>query len=228
MKTFIDYECPNCKNKFKIAVYPMINLQSENYLYEDLFSLDLFNVKCSACKKTTLIQYNTLIVDMYKKYIVYLLIDKSVNLETLVTGLKQNPEYSKVFEDLKYTRLVGSLNEMLEKLLIFDYDLNDKVIEVLKLGLYSNNRLDKEKYPNICFNKLEKENLIFTCFCAGNNKVQPIDITVNIKFYNLMIDKLNGLPKENLDFEYIDSMWAKMQVFEPETEPEQKTENETK
>lgn len=214
MKTFVDYTCPHCEYKFKIPVYPMINLQSENYLYEDLFSLDLFKVQCGSCKKTSLIQYNTLIVDMYKKYIVYLLIDNSVNLDTLVSDMKKNPEYTKVFDELKYTRLVSSLNELLEKLLIFDYDLNDKVIEVLKLCLYTKDRLDKETYPNICFNKIEKENLIFTCFNSSDNKVQPIDISVNIKFYNLMIDKLGGLPEETLEFQFIDSIWAKVQLSE--------------
>lgn len=212
MKTYIDYTCPHCENKFKIAVYPMINLQSEHYLYEDLFSLDLFKVHCTNCKKTSLIQYNTLIVDMYKKYIIYLLIENSVNLDKVISDLKVNPEYSKVFQDLKYTRLVGSLNELLEKLLIFDYDLNDRVMEVLKLGLYSNKRLDSEKYPKICFNKIDKENLIFTCFNTSDNTIQPIDIAVNIKFYNLMIDELGSLPTENLEFEFVDSIWAKLQI----------------
>jgi hypothetical protein len=218
MKNFVDYTCPHCENKFKIAVYPMINLQSESHLYEDLFSLDLFRVECSKCKKTSLVQYNTLIVDMYKKYIIYLLVDAGVNLDKLVENLRNNPEYAKVFDGLKYTRVVGSLNELLEKLLIFDYDLNDKVIEVLKLGLYSKDRLDKETYPNVCFNKIDRENLIFTCFNMADNKTQPIDISVNIKFYNLMIDKLGSLPPETTDFEFIDSVWAKMQVIDKNNE----------
>ena len=204
------YICPNCKHEQQINTYPIINLQSDKELYEDLFSLNLFRIECPKCKKTSVIQYDCLVVDMYKKYIVYLYTSNNLdefnkNIDKLVDN------YKDVLTELKHTRVVTSLNQLLEKLLIFDYDLNDKIIELMKLGLYDKERLDKEIYKNVCFNKIDKDKLIFTCFNIFDNKVQPIDISVDIKYYNVIIDAIGGtVPSETSNFEYIDENWAKL------------------
>jgi hypothetical protein len=199
-----------------INIYPVINLQSDVEIYNDLFSLELFKIVCPKCKKVTVVQYDTFVVDMYKKYMIYMCIEQNineVNKEELINSLKKNPEYKQAWNELKHTRIVTSLNELLEKLLIFDYDLNDKVMEVLKLALYEKDRLDKDVYTSICFNKIERESLIFSCFNVNDNSVQPIDIAIDIKYYNLMIDKLGGkLPVDEIPFEYVDKTWAKKQL----------------
>jgi hypothetical protein len=185
MKETIKHTCPHCKHEFNIDIYPVINLQSDTEIYNDLFSLDLFRIECEQCKKITLITYNTLVVDMYKKYIIYLTSDTSKEIEKL--NVMNN--YKDIISDLKYTRSVNSLNELAEKLYIFDYDLNDKIIEYLKYGLKNNSTLEADKYTDIRFNKLEKEELIFTCFNMEDSTVNPKDIAVNIKYYNEAIDE---------------------------------------
>ena len=56
-----------------------------------------------------------------------------------------------------------------------------------------------------------KDKLIFTCFNIFDNKVQPIDISVDIKYYNVIIDAIGGTaPSETSNFEYIDENWAKL------------------
>lgn len=210
MKVETKYICPNCRHEQQVNTYPIINLQSDKELYEDLFSLNLFRIECPKCKKTSVIQYDCLVVDMYKKYIVYLYTSNNLdefnkNIDKLVDN------YKDILTELKYTRVVTSLNQLLEKLLIFDYDLNDKIIELMKLGLYDKERLDKEIYKNVCFNKIDRDKLIFTCFNIFDNKVQPIDISVDIKYYNIIIDAIGStVPPETSNFEYIDETWAKL------------------
>jgi len=212
MKLETKFVCPHCKQELQINTYPVINLQTDKELYNDLFSLNLFKINCPNCKKTTVIQYDCLVVDMFKKYIVYLYISNNLdefnkNIDKLVESHKN------IISELKHTRVVTSLNQLLEKMLIFDYDLNDKIIEIMKLGMYNKERLDSEIYKNICFNKIEKDKLIFTCFNINDNKVQPIDISVDIKYYNIIIDSIGGsAPDETSNFEYIDANWAKNNI----------------
>lgn len=66
MKETVKHICPHCKTEFEIDIYPIINLQTDTELYEDLFSLNLFRIPCKSCKKITLITYDILVVDMYK------------------------------------------------------------------------------------------------------------------------------------------------------------------
>lgn len=220
MKTTIKHICPNCKHEQEINVYPIINLQSDKDIYDDLFSLNLFKIECPKCKKTSIIQYDCLVVDMYKKYIIYLYTSNNVetfnqNIDQFINDLKNNPQFEEIFKELKHTRLVTSLNQLLEKLLIFDYDLNDKVLEILKLGLYDKERLDRELYRNVCFNKIDRDKLIFTCFNINDNSVQPIDISVDIKYYNIIIDSIGGsIPEDDKLFDYIDYNWAKQKISE--------------
>lgn len=218
MEKIIEHTCPNCKHKQRINIYPIINLQTDKDLYEDLFNLNLFKITCNKCKKTTIIQYDCIVVDMFKKYIIYLFTSDNLqkfnaNIDQYISNIKSNPQYNDIFNNLSKTRVVTSLNQLLEKMLIFDYDLNDKIIEIMKLGLYNKDRLNKDIYSTICFNKIENDKLIFTCFNMLDTKVQPIDISVDIKYYNIVIDSIGGkTPEETKQFDYINGSWAKQVI----------------
>lgn len=208
MKTQIEFICPNCKNKFEINIYPVINLQSDTDLYEDLFSLELFKIECKHCKKVTMVEYDVLVVDMYKKYIIYLY--KSGTLEefndkksSFIDSLKTNEKFVEIFKELKYTRVVKSLSELLEKLLIFDYDLNDRIIAKVKQLLFEEEHIDKTKYTNLNFEKLDKQDLIFTCYNLDDTTINPAELKLNFNYYNQIIDSFNGIPQETENFEYI-------------------------
>lgn len=206
MRESIEFTCPHCKNKFEVTVYPVINLQEDAELYEDLFSLELFKIECEHCKKVTMIEYNLLVVDMYKKYIIYLYKDNldefNTTKENFFISLQSNEKFKSVLDELKYTRVVTSLSELLEKLLIFDYDLNDKVINKLKDELFLQKAIDNEKYTNLNFEKIEKDKLVFTCYNINTVEIPLAQLSVNFNYYNQIIDSLNGLPKEE-KFEYI-------------------------
>jgi hypothetical protein len=196
MEKRVEHTCPHCGNKFEITIYPVINLQSDEHLYKDLFSLDLFKIKCSKCKKVTLIQYDMFVIDMFKKYIINLYVTKNVSKfindkTNLINGLLANPVYKDVIDKVKYTRIVTSLNELLEKLLIFDYDLNDKLIEIMKLSVYEKDRLDKNIYTNICFDKIQNDELLFTCFNINDNKITPVQVGISVRYYNTVIEMVN-------------------------------------
>jgi predicted transcriptional regulator len=208
MKQQIEFTCPHCKNKFNIDIYPVINLQSDTDLYDGLFSLDLFKIECENCKKVTMVEYDVLVVDMFKKYIIYLY--KSGTLETFnnqkdkfINSLKNNENFIETFNQLKYTRIVRSLRELLEKLLIFDYDLNDKIIVKLKQQLFNDDIIDKHKYTHLNFEKLDGQNLIFTCYNLKDENVNPAELKLNFNYYNQIIDSLNGLPVDSEHFEYV-------------------------
>jgi hypothetical protein len=212
MKVKNKFICQHCKDESEIDIYPVINLQSDTNIVNDLFSLDLFRVECPKCKKITLVQYDTIVVDMYKKYIVYLYNDTAngdLNKDSVVNSLRQLPEFKSIFDDVKYTRIVSSANELLEKLLIYDYDLNDKIVELLKLSIKNSKAEEFEKYPNICFDKLDRTSLVFTCFNLINKDVTPVGIGIEIQYYNDIIDTLGKLPEETELFSKIDEDWAK-------------------
>lgn len=219
MKQEVKHKCQYCDHEITFNAYPVINLQSDHFLYHDLFSLDLFKIKCPNCNKTTLVTYDLIVIDMYKKYMVYLCSSKMLNeffnsVDSVIKKLCMDQEFQKAFDEVKYLRVVTNLNELLDKLLIYDYDLNDKVIELIKYSLHKYDKIDKTEYPNICFDKLERDKLAFTCLGRNNSEIQPISINIDFKYYNSIIDSLKGLPEEKKEFQYINETWAKLQTNE--------------
>jgi hypothetical protein len=207
--------CTGCHKELIIDTYPVINLQENHEMLNDVFSLELFKIECPKCKKVTLIQYDTIIVDMYKKYIVYLCHNnKMLDKQLLKDTVDKIPEFNTCSKDLKNTRVVNSVNQLLEKLLIFDYDLNDKIIETLKYLVFSSNVEAFKDYTEIRFEKLDQTSLIFGCFNLENSTVQPKNIAIDIANYNNIIDSFDKSLLENtIEFEEINDLWVKQYIF---------------
>jgi hypothetical protein len=203
--------CKKCGKVHNLDCYPIINLQNidKNFI-EKLFTLELFKVKCD-CGFETIVQYNTVIVDMFKKYIIYLFVaeDKNIFYENIKPGLiklfSENEEYKNIFNSLNHTRLVCSVNDLLEKLLIFDYDLNDEIIECIKLTLLKDQRFIDKKYSKIYFEKIDKSNLIFSALSEDEN-IPPQNIGLDIEYYNNTLDKYKTYTENHKlnDFELVD------------------------
>ena len=217
LRDSITVPCQQCKEEFEFKIYPLINLQKDKDLYEPLFSLDIFKHKCEKCGHLNIIQYDMMVVDNFKNYMIYLfgpdrmsVFKDSVN--NYIDKLKEtSPEGWKVFnESIKHTRVVNTINDLKEKLLIFDYDLNDKIIELVKRGLYENNLIDEKEFPYIMFNTLERDNISFICIGQEGEKSIK-EVGVNINFYNKLIDTLGEPLKQfkEMDFPLIDKAWAK-------------------
>lgn len=217
LKDTITVKCQQCGEEYDFKIYPLINLQQDKDLYEPLFSLDIFKHKCEHCGHLNIIQYDMMVVDSYKNYMIYLFGPERMSLfkETVsnyINSLKDtSPEGWKIFnESIKHTRVVNSINDLKEKLLIFDYDLNDKIIELVKRGLYENKLVDEQEFPYMMFNTLERDTIAFVCIGQGEEK-QIKEVGVNIAFYNKLVDEIGEPLKEfkELDFPLIDKAWAK-------------------
>lgn len=210
--------CPGCNKELIIDTYPVINLQENHEMINDVFSLELFKIECPKCKKVTIVQYDTVIVDMYKKYMVYLCHNnKMLDKQQFKSFIEKIPEFAKCSKDLKNTRVVNSVNQLLEKLLIYDYDLNDKIIETLKYLVFTKNSETFKDYTEIRFEKLDQTSLIFGCFNLKDSSIQPKNIAIDIENYNNIIDNFDKeLLTNSVEFEEIDDLWVKQYIFKDE------------
>ena len=212
----ITIKCQQCGEEYEFNVYNVINLQKDKDLYEPLFSLDIFKHTCEKCGHLNIVQYDMMVVDSYKKYMIFLFGPERMNffkesvekyLKTLEE--KNSQEFQVLKENIQHTRVVNSINDLKEKLLIFDYDLNDKIIELIKRSLYENKLLDEKEFPYILFNAIDQDKLAFVCI-GGENNVNTKEIGISIEFYNKILDSLGDKIKEfkELDFPLIDKNWA--------------------
>ncbi len=214
-------KCQKCGKELTVNVYPVLCLQnmSEKEL-DNLFSLDLYKVKCPDCGSVTNIVYNTIIVDLYKQYIIYVAdgeLDKvRTNINAIISAMLLHNDVSEdmkkiIKENIKYKRIVNNLNDMLEKMLIYDYDLNDKAIEFIKILLTLKNKIP-DGYDRIYFNKINKNILSFSILSFNDNKDKPpMLIDISFDLYNEIIKDISLLVKDN-DFMVIDTKWAQKEI----------------
>lgn len=203
----VDYVCESCKTSQQIPIFPYIDFSKNPEYYAKVKDLDIFKVKCKKCEKQTYIKFDTLLVNPKLKYFIYLFCNKDKinvfrnNTNFFVENVLQSSQYND-WKSLK-TRVVTTLNELVEKLCIFELGLNDIAIELIKCGFF-----EKEIISNdyeVYFDGINDANLEFITY----NKEKNEKIKISIGIYNKIIDKLNNISLELQDFELIDQEWIK-------------------
>jgi hypothetical protein len=129
-------ECPYCGERHEFTTYGSIDLAKEPELKKQVMNEEIFALNCKKCKKKSLIAFPCLFSDSEKRYLTWLVggyseEEKAALDKDLKISAKTKEE--EAFADSYTKRIVGSINELKEKIIIADDDLDDRVIEVLKV-----------------------------------------------------------------------------------------------
>ena len=121
--------CPGCSATSKARIHRSVNVTTEPSLKEQLVTGRLFTFACPSCGRTSRVVHPELVYhDMRRGYLLQMdALGKfdAASLQSLETSLPA------------VTRVVHDSNALLEKVKIFDAELDDRVIEVLKLVVAS-------------------------------------------------------------------------------------------
>lgn len=169
LSKIITQNCPNCNSEEQIKLHQSVNVTIDPGLKNRVLNGKLNTVNCSNCKREIDVISGLLYHDMKSKII----------LELKVTD-EQDEGKSKILEEFKskgyICREIYSYPELVEKINVFDNNLNDLVIESvakkLKIMLeesfkeVTNDDSDVNMY--IFFKKIEKgifkKKISFHCF----------------------------------------------------------------
>lgn len=200
--------CPDCKLMSRQNIYPTINAKNSIEQKNALLDGSLFLWQCPHCKAMFNLQYPVLYHDPDQQLLIY------YSPEAKYNSISDNHILDE-FEQLKnFTkRVVSSLNDLKEKILIFNNELNDMYIEVAKLTLsellekQTNNKIIDSKF---CIFDEKTSSLGFAFFARG--KEEPFLKNVKIDAYDKAAEIVDEyLSKINLNdgFIKIDKNWAK-------------------
>ncbi len=129
--------CQSCGSEKEINTFPLINIETTPELKDLVKSGSLFAWQCPSCTKTNIANYQTIYHDPQLKLLFWLLPANQIDEDTLNTIekalKKQFVDNNFAKEDSDYVlRRVESVGELIEKVKIFDSNLDDKVIELCK------------------------------------------------------------------------------------------------
>ena len=167
----IDFNCPSCGKKNRVKIK---NIYSNEDI-TNILNRDIFKIECTKCNKTTILDYPFTYVD--DEHIIY------YNMEDTI-------------EDNKIKRTCKTFDDIKEKILIFNDNLNDIIIEYIKLFIES--ELKKENvYSEVRYDSFINNELRF--YVINKKEYANIDYS----FYENLITK--GKLKEVKDAAVIDA-----------------------
>lgn len=147
--------CRKCGAESEAAVFDSINTEINPGAKQKVIDGSLFQHKCDKCGNVERLNYTTLFHDVPAKLMIYYASCESDFAEIRQSLRTLHREDNPMRAQLKgyTTRLVVSQNALMEKALIFDLGLDDKIIEIIK-AVYCLDAM--EKYP-----ELEIDELLF-------------------------------------------------------------------
>ena len=141
-----ELKCPSCNKKLKVKVYNSFNESK----ITDIINKDIFKVTCNNCNESFYVDY-PFELDASKYHLFYTPYDiKNIDI------IKN-----------KINRVCNTFDDLREKILIFEDDLNDIVIEYLKA--YVGGSLKDDNIKDIRYDSIIDDRIIFALIGINQN-----------------------------------------------------------
>lgn len=215
-------KCSKCGTNFNFTVWDSVNFTNDEALKEKVLSYNLFLATCPHCGDARNYIYPCLFHDMSKTYMIWFIPGgdesdvKAIN--NTWQGLDKEAKYTKLgelTEDLKYDNLrcVFNIWELKEKILINENDLDDRIIEILKVLLLANMISNKRSAinfdTNLDFTGIKDENTIKNIMFDIKEQDTYSSFSVNFDMYEDIIKNYADIiPKKEKNYMVIDRKWA--------------------
>ncbi len=204
--------CPECGKNDSATVYELVNVTKNPELREKIVDLSLFSWTCPHCGAKRNLEQPLLYLDKQLEFAVYFapVYDKYLEEKLeLPKGLSQ--------KTLSRLRKVSEINDLIEKILIYEAGLDDRIVELSKLALI-NYGLDfgGHKYMP---DKLFFEKLVATAegrelnFIWADVTGEATSYSLRGEVYDNITDDMAEILAENIaPLTVIDLKWAMEQI----------------
>ncbi|MDD5952267.1 MAG: CpXC domain-containing protein [Oscillospiraceae bacterium] len=203
--------CPSCGKTSTTRMWPGIDRQQNPEQRERILEESLFCWECPDCGYKMQLLYPCLYHDREKQFL--LLLDpnpKEPSLDRKMVAEQKLPGTKK--------RLVGCVEEMKEKLLIFESGLNDAACELAKLAVAQNVEHRKGVAPLKGYFSQAKEskNEITFAFFFEDEELEPLYQTTRYDVYRKTLEIAQSLHFNECadDFLRVDQEMAKLMLEE--------------
>ena len=203
-------KCPKCGQLHEINVWNSITVSDSPDLKKDLLSGRINILRCDACSQVALLPEPMLYHDEEKRLLIsFTPCDNEKIKAKLYCDLKENSKNSGEldnFEDYNL-RFVTDYNSLLEKILVFDNGLHDKVTELIKMLILTQESEKADKRTAV-FGKLENGELEF--FVRDSSDGMCYTSRVPISTYETLYTELmnSGIKYKSFNWEEIDADYA--------------------
>lgn len=202
--------CPHCDQMNNVTVWNSITADDSPDLKSDLLHGKINFYVCGNCGCRALMPDPMLYHDNAKKLIMsFSPCADEERAERLYEKMAESSEQSGEMKKLEgyNLRFVTDINDLMEKILIFDNGLNDKVIEVIKIMVLSQD-LEKADQRTCRFGKKDEENIEF--MIKDNKEDMLYTCKVPTETYNTLYKQImqSGVKPYSFNWEFVNKHYA--------------------
>ena len=167
--TPVNISCPQCGKTQEFTVWRSVNVTVDPEVKEVLLKGKLTTFRCKSCGHEAIVPYDTIYHDMDRQFMIFLF------HQEVPTDLEKLLPLAMPKTGRKLFRLVRSWNELLEKVFIFDAELDDRLVEALKLAMrrtiLKEEELGELLFQGVADNQAEKSLSFAALSNRGNQHV---------------------------------------------------------
>lgn len=203
--------CPKCNHDNELKIFKTVNATTDPQFREKLLGGQMFNFQCVGCGYEATLKYPVLYNDMKNRFMIYYIPD--VDRDKIVDEALE-AEYSDLGDVTR--RIVGSFNELKEKIHIFESGLDDRAVEITKAALYdvAAKRTGEEINCGYFSKYSVDDNCIGFTFFVGDNNEQLVN-TTRLEIYKKSVEIATAYDKEtsSRSFVLINRDWARNALY---------------
>ncbi len=199
--------CPKCGERSTVNIIVSVNTKSDPWVRKKIMDESFFLWKCKKCGRNTKMLHPLLYSDIERQFMVYY-IPKVSRSQIFDDNLES--EFSDLSDVRK--RVVGSINAMKEKIVLFENESNDLAVELSKLAVSEvlAKSTGQTVYDGYCTELSKAQNRITFQFFLGANHRSYIH-TTRYDVYNRSLSIVKEFYKDvekKKGFLNIDRDWA--------------------
>lgn len=202
-------KCPSCSALTEMTLWQSVTADDSPDLKDDLLKGRVNIFRCKECSQCALVPEPLLYTDAKNKLMISFSPCDEAKRAELFEKIKETSRKSGELEALDgyNLRFATEYNELLEKILIFDNGLNDKVVEVIKL-LVLMQESDKMEQRVCIFGKRDAESIEF--MVQDKKEEQIYTSKVPMLTYETVSRSLreSGVKFKSFNWELVDAEYA--------------------
>lgn len=200
--------CPSCNHADTIRIYEAIDTEDKTAV-KKLMDGSLFEYGCPKCNYKTQLLFNLLYKDNDNQFMVYLAADENVHgMRKAMDKIEEDFNALSPNKELRYSvtrRMVTKIEDLLEKIIIFNAGLDDRIISIMK---YSYMLSVKKAMPECnvvnCWFAVHKKKWRFEFFTSDG---RWFTIDLNEDTYKNFVDTYSRYFSEHNEY-FVDDNYA--------------------
>lgn len=214
-KSIVKYfDCPNCGKSIMFKIKPEIEIPYDEVYKKKIMNDKLFTIYCRNCNFGMPLGYDCTYNDMDQHYMIWtypgMTKEHMASIENYNKRLKTDRALRLARNDYRM-RVVRTDTQLKEKIIIFDENIDDRVVEIMKISCmpYITEGLNiKSEIVDFVFSKTKTPGQY--CFLVRFKDTKPIVLNFDMNQYNELKEKFHDLMEERTTdgINMINAAWA--------------------